>query len=390
MEWLSRPKYRKRIFQVVTAILVIAVITFFISNTIANLNRLHQDIHFGFLKDRAGFAISQSLVPYTQDDSYLHVFFVGLLNTLLISILAAVGATILGVLLGVGRLSKNWLLSKIIGAYIDLFRNIPLLLQIFFWYFAVLSVLPSPRASTLTLDCNADKACFVALSNRGLYLAAPHWDSLLIGTLWTAAAAIAISISIHLWNRHRQRNTGKFMHLSWLYVLLIIVVPTILYLSLTNPDHYSLPTLQGFNYHGGITILPELAALWLALTLYSAAYIAEYVRAGIQSVSKGQFEAAASLGLSPNRIMQLVILPQALRVIIPPITNQYLNVVKNSSLATAIAYPDLVSVFTGTTLNQTGRAIEIISITMAVYLTISLAIALGMNLYNHRTAIKER
>lgn len=390
MHWFSIPKFRRVFFQLLAAIIVIGFLAFIAYNTAKNLHALGRGIDFSFLHDRAGFAISQHLISYSDDDSFARVFWVGLLNTLLISAFAAIGATLLGVLLGVLRLSKNWLVSRIVGAYIDLFRNIPLLLQLFFWYFAVLAVLPAPRSSTFTLGCDADKACLLALSNRGLSLVKPEFDSLFISALVALLLGVIISFALHLYNRKRQQKTGKHLNLSLLYLLLVFVLPLVIYFLLLNASHYQLPQLKGFNYRGGVTILPELLALWLALTLYSAAYIAEYVRAGIQSVPKGQFEAAASIGLSPSKTMRLVILPQALRVIIPPLTNQYLNVVKNSSLATAIAYPDLVSVFTGTTLNITGRAIEIILITMLVYLLISLMISLAMNLYNRRVRLKER
>lgn len=390
MKFLALPSTRRLFFQLIAIALVIACIAFFAHNAAHNLDRVGQNVDFGFLSARAGFDIDQSLIPYTHDDSIARVLLVGLLNTLLLSALAGISATFLGVLCGILRLSKNWLVSALTGIYIDVFRNIPLLLQIFFWYFAVLSVLPMPRASNLTLACDSNKACLAVLSNRGLSLAAPHWTATLQHSLALMFIALVCSLLLHLYNHHRQKQSGKILSLSWLYLLLILVLPSAYYFFNLDSSGYELPTLSGFNYRGGMTVLPEFIALWLSLTLYSAAYIAEYVRAGIQSVPKGQSEAAASLGLPQNRIMQLVILPQALRVIIPPLTNQYLNVVKNSSLAAAIAYPDLVSVFTGTALNQTGRAIEIIAITMTIYLVISLLISLAMNLYNRYNAIKER
>lgn len=276
------------------------------------------------------------------------------------------------------------------AVFVEVFRNIPLLLQLFFWYFAVLAVLPAPRASTWILGCDESKSCLIALNNRGLSLIAPHADRLFYTVLILFACGVILSLLIARLNRARQRRTGQIARLWWLYALLIMVVPLAFYAANAAPDNYHLPTLKGFNYQGGITILPELAALWVALTFYSAAYIAEYVRAGIQSVPGGQYEAAASLGLSAARVMRLVVLPQALRIIVPPLTNQYLNIVKNSSLATAIAYPDLVSVFTGTSLNQTGRAIEIIMMTMLVYLAVSLSISLLMNLYHHRIRLVEK
>ena len=385
MQWWGRPKYRKIFFQLAAAGLVVAFFAFVVVNTYVNLGNIHQDISFAFLEDPAGFRISQRPIPYQLGDSYGRVFVIGLLNTLLVSLLAIITSSALGVFIGVLRLSRNWLLKQIAGWYVDIFRNVPLLLQLFFWYFAVLAFLPSPRDSSLKWGCGSDRdTCLFVLNNRGLSTFSVKWDALSQGLVSMMALAIVIALALYLVNRHRQRDTGRVISLWWLYLLLIFVLPLGVYLLRATPQAYELPRLAGFNYQGGITILPELMALWLAMTLYSAAYIAEYVRAGIQSVAPGQREAAASLGLSETRIMTMVILPQALRVIVPPLTNQYLNVVKNSSLATAIAYPDLVSVFTGTSLNQTGRAIEIIAMTMAVYLLISLIISFVMNRYNRR------
>ena len=386
----SQPKFRRLLFQ----FLLVAAIALFIAwiwhNTAVNLGKRGQDISFAFLHNPANFPIDQALIPFQQSDSYWRVFWVGLLNTLLVSLLAVLSATLVGTLVGILRLSPNWLIQKMMAVFVEVFRNIPLLLQLFFWYFAVLSVLPAPRASTWIFGCDQAKSCLAVLNNRGLSLAAPHADSLLTTTLLLAAGAIALSCFLHYVNHQRQKKSGQIWNLWWLYALLIVVLPIAFYLLRMTADNYHLPALKGFNYQGGITILPELAALWIALTLYSAAYIAEYVRAGIQSVPRGQYEAAASLGLSGAQVMRLVILPQALRVIVPPLTNQYLNIVKNSSLAAAIAYPDLVSVFTGTALNQTGRAIEIIAMTMLVYLVISLCISLLMNLYHHRIRLVEK
>lgn len=386
----NQPKIRRLLFQIILIAAVAAFAAWIWHNTSANLAGRNQNISFAFLANPANFPIDQSLIPYRQSDSYLRVFWVGLLNTLLVSALAAVSATVVGTLVGILRLSPNWLIGKMMAVFVEIFRNIPLLLQVFFWYFAVLSVLPAPRASTWVLGCDASKTCLAALNNRGLSLAAPHADTLFHTTLALMAGGIILTLLIHAGNRARQRRTGQVFSLWWLYALLIAVLPLLYYVLRMSPENYHLPALKGFNYQGGLTVLPELAALWIALTFYSAAYIAEYVRAGIQSVPRGQYEAAASIGLGSAQVMRLVILPQALRVIVPPLTNQYLNIVKNSSLAAAIAYPDLVSVFTGTALNQTGRAIEIISITMLVYLAVSLVISLLMNLYHHRIRLVEK
>ena len=358
-------------------------------NTAANMAAHGMSLSFAFLDNPAGFAVSQHLLPYQESDSYARVFVVGLLNTLLVSMLAIVAATILGTIVGVLRVSRNWLMRQLAAVYVELFRNVPLLLQLFFWYFAVLAVLPAPRASTLRWGCE-EAGCLAALSNRGLVLAAPLWQAALQWAVAAFVSGVIAAFLLRAWNRRRQRRSGQVLRLWWAYGLLVVVLPLAVFFALVEPAQVSRPLLQGFNFRGGVTLLPELMALWLALSLYSASYIAEYVRSGIASVPRGQYEAAEALGLPPARVMRLVILPQALRVMVPPMTSQFLNIVKNSSLATAIAYPDLVSVFTGTALNQTGRAVEIIGMTMAVYLAISLLISLAMSLYNRRIRIVER
>ena len=358
-------------------------------NTAANMAAHGMSLSFAFLDNPAGFAVSQHLLPYQESDSYARVFVVGLLNTLLVSALAIVAATIIGTVVGVLRVSRNWLMRQLAAVYVELFRNVPLLLQLFFWYFAVLAVLPAPRASTLRWGCE-EAGCLAALSNRGLALAAPLWQAALQWAVAAFVSGVIAAFLLRAWNRRRQRRSGQVLRLWWAYGLLVVVLPLAVFFTLVEPAQVSRPLLQGFNFRGGVTLLPELLALWLALSLYSASYVAEYVRSGIASVPRGQYEAAESLGLPPARVMRLVVLPQALRVLVPPLTSQFANVVKNSSLATAIAYPDLVSVFTGTALNQTGRAVEIIVMTMAVYLVISLVISLLMNGYNRRVRLVER
>ena len=358
-------------------------------NTAANMAAHGMSLSFAFLDNPAGFAVSQHLLPYQESDSYARVFVVGLLNTLLVSMLAIIAATILGTVVGVLRVSRNWLMRQLAAVYVELFRNVPLLLQLFFWYFAVLAVLPAPRASTLRWGCE-EAGCLAALSNRGLVLAAPLWQAALQWAVAALVSGVIAAFLLRAWNRRRQRRSGQVLRLWWAYGLLVVVLPLAVFFALVEPAQVSRPLLQGFNFRGGVTLLPELLALWLALSLYSASYVAEYVRSGIASVPRGQYEAAESLGLPPARVMRLVVLPQALRVMVPPLTSQFANVVKNSSLATAIAYPDLVSVFTGTALNQTGRAVEIIVMTMAVYLVISLVISLLMNGYNRRVRLVER
>ena len=358
-------------------------------NTAANMAAHGMSLSFAFLDNPAGFAVSQHLLPYQESDSYARVFVVGLLNTLLVSALAIVAATILGTVVGVLRVSRNWLMRQLAAVYVELFRNVPLLLQLFFWYFAVLAVLPAPRASTLRWGCE-EAGCLAALSNRGLVLAAPLWQAALQWAVAALVSGVIAAFLLRAWNHRRQRRSGQVLRLWWAYGLLVVVLPLAVFFAQVEPAQVSRPLLQGFNFRGGVTLLPELLALWLALSLYSASYVAEYVRSGIASVPRGQYEAAESLGLPPARVMRLVVLPQALRVMVPPLTSQFANVVKNSSLATAIAYPDLVSVFTGTALNQTGRAVEIIVMTMAVYLAISLVISLLMNGYNRRVRLVER
>ncbi|GAA0840684.1 amino acid ABC transporter permease [Marinobacter szutsaonensis] len=338
---------------------------------------------FGFLDESAGFAIIMHLVPYDATMSYGRTFWVGLTNTLLVSAMGIVAATILGFIIGVARLSNNWLVAKISLVYIEVIRNIPLLLQIFFWYFAVLSNLPSPRQSV-------DVGGAVFLNNRGLYLPEPLTQDG-FGLVWAAIIiAIAAVAGLKTWARKRQLATGEIFPTFKVGAAIMVLLPVVAYASAGQPLEWDIPALKGFNFGGGITLIPELAALWIALSLYTASFIAEIVRSGILSVSKGQTEAAKALGLPNGLSLRLVVIPQAMRVIIPPLTSQYLNLVKNSSLATAIGYPDLVAVFMGTTLNQTGQAVEVVAITMAVYLTISLLISLFMNIYNRAVAIKER
>jgi len=356
---------------------------FLFNNTLTNLDKRGINTGFGFLSNTAGFGISQTLIAYDETSSFGRTFLVGLTNTLLVAALAIVAATLLGFLVGVGRLSKNWLLSKVTLVYIETFRNIPLLLQIVFWYMAIIPLLPMPRNSHSLAE-----AFF--LNRRGLEMPAPVTEAGFNLTLWAVAAAILAIIGLKRWAKIRQDKTGQIFPVFWTSVAILIGLPLLVFLLTGRPLHWDLPALKGFNFNGGLTIIPELAALWLALTIYTAAFIAEIVRSGIQSVIKGQIEAAASLGLRPRRTLQLVVIPQAMRVIIPQLTSQYLNIVKNSSLAVAIAYPDLVAVFAGTTLNQTGQAVEIIFMTMLVYLSISLLISLFMNWYNRRMALIER
>lgn len=377
------PKVRAIAFQVIAVLLVAWFGYTLFRNTLTNLHERGISTGFGFLSQPAGFGIIFSLIPYNETMSYGRTFFVGLLNTLLVSGVGIVLASLVGFVVGVARLSRNWLVAKLAAVYIEVFRNIPLLLQIFFWYFAVLGFLPSPRQSVSVGHT-------VFLNNRGLYLPAPVAGPGMAWVLLALAVAIVAVVVLHRWAHQRQERTGQAFHTIWVGLAILLGLPALTFVLTGAPLSWDIPRLQGFNFHGGVAIIPELAALAAALTIYTAAFIAEIVRSGIMSVSHGQTEAAHALGLRHGPTLRLVVIPQAMRVIIPPLTSQYLNLTKNSSLATAIGFPDLVSVFMGTTLNQTGQAVEIVAMTMGVYLAISLLISLMMNIYNRAVALKER
>ena len=379
----SNPAVRAWLFQILAIAAVVSVAVYLIHNTITNLNNRGITSGFAFLDRSAGFGIVQHLIDYQQGDTYGRVFLVGLCNTLLVSALCIVFASFLGFFLGLARLSDNWLLRKISTVYIETFRNIPPLLQIFFWYFAVLRNLPGPRQAVEAFE-------LVFLSNRGLYIPAPQMGEGFTGLIFALLIAIALSVGLYRYNKAHQLKTGQLRR-SWpTIIIMLIVLPLIAHWVVGPALHWDIPQLRGFNFRGGMVLIPELAALTLALSVYTSAFIAEIIRAGIQAVPHGQHEAARSLGLPNPVTLRQVIIPQALRVIIPPLTSQYLNIVKNSSLAAAIGYPDMVSLFAGTVLNQTGQAIETIAITMSVYLIISLIISLLMNIYNRRIALIER
>jgi general L-amino acid transport system permease protein len=374
---------RALLFQVIIITAVFAVGYFLLSNTLNNLEKRGINTGFSFLGSQAGFGIIQSLVEYSETSTYAKTFLVGLLNTLLVSGIGIFFATLLGFIIGVARLSSNWLIAKLAAAYVEIFRNIPLLLQIFFWYFAVLRALPGPRQSI-------DIGGVAFLNLRGLYLPAPLPEAGFWLTPLALLVALALTVFIARWARRRQEATGQPFHTFYTGLALIIGLPLLAFIASGAPLAWEIPALRGFNLNGGIVIIPEFSALVMALSIYTAAFIAEIVRAGILAVNPGQSEAAHALGLKPGQTLRLVVIPQAMRVIIPPLTSQYLNLTKNSSLATAIGYPDLVSVFAGTTLNQTGQAVEVIAMTMAVYLSISLLISLFMNWYNKRSMLVER
>lgn len=379
----SNPTVRAWLFQIIAMVALVAIAIYLIHNTITNLSNRGITSGFAFLDRSAGFGIVQHLIDYQQGDTYGRVFLVGLLNTLLVSALCIVFASVLGFFLGLARLSENWLLRKLSTIYIETFRNIPPLLQIFFWYFAVLRNLPGPRQAVSAFDVSF-------LSNRGLYIPAPILGEGLLAFVIALLIAVGGSVGLFRYNKARQMKTGQLRRTWPVAVALIIGLPLIAHAFFGAALHWDIPTLRGFNFRGGMVLIPELAALTLALSVYTSTFIAEIIRAGIQAVPYGQHEAARSLGLPNPVTLRQVIIPQALRVIIPPLTSQYLNIVKNSSLAAAIGYPDMVSLFAGTVLNQTGQAIETIAITMSVYLIISLVISLLMNLYNRRIALIER
>ena len=348
-----------------------------VANARANLQAQRITAGFGFLNNTAGFDVSQNLIPYSGSDSYTRVFLVGLLNTLLVSVIGIFFATVIGFLVALGRLSPNWLLSRISGAYVELIRNLPLLFQILFWYLAVLSALPNPRQSISLFGS-------FFLSNRGFVVPKPIANPGLEPFALAMLAAVVISLLLRRYARRQLFESGRLVTI-WPYVVgLLIGLPLVTALVFGAPVTFEVPELKGFNFSGGSRIIPEFVALTVALSTYTAAFIAEIVRAGIQSVHKGQMEAGSSLGLHRGSVLRLIVVPQAMRVILPPLTNQYLNLTKNSSLAVAIGYPDLFSVFAGTTLSQTGQAIEIIAITMGVYLLISLVTSAIMSFYGWR------
>ncbi|WP_122893524.1 amino acid ABC transporter permease [Arcobacter peruensis] len=379
----NNPENRAIIYQVL-ALAGIFIFTYFIlNNMFENIEKRGINTGFDFLSSEAGFGILQSLVAYDESDSHGKVFLVGLLNTILVSVIGIIFATIIGLLVGIGRLSKNFMVSKLSMIYVETFRNIPILLQILFWYNVVLASLPSPRQSISFFDS-------IFFNNRGLYIPRPILESGFTAVIIAFIIAIASVIYLKKWATKRHDETGEDFPLFWVSIGILIAAPTLVFLLSGMPATLEIATLKGFNFKGGWTLIPELLALAFALSIYTATYIAEAVRAGIEAVPKGQKEAAAALGLKDSTILKKVVLPQALRVIIPPVINQYLNLVKNSSLATAIGYPELVTVFSGTSLNQVGQAIEIILMTMAVYLTLSIIISILMNYLNSRMQIKER
>ncbi len=362
-------------YQLITLSLVALGIYYIVTNTARNMLERGLASGFHFLGVESQFDIGMTLIEYSPTSTYFDSFIVGLLNTLLVAGIGIIFATIIGFTVGIMRLSSNWLIAKIAEAYVEILRNIPLLLQIFFWYFAVLRALPKPKQSLELYDS-------FFLNNRGLFIPDTVFgegSTIIFYLLWLT---IIISIGIFIWAKRRQNRTGERFPAFYVSTALILGTFFISLAATGFPVSFEYPELKGFNFKGGVKLIPELVALTFALAMYTASFIAEVVRGGIKAVSKGQTEAAKSVGLKQNLILRLIIIPQALRVIVPPLTNQYLNLTKNSSLAAAIAYPDLVLVFAGTALMQTGQAIEIIGMVMGVYLFLSLFTSLIMNLFN--------
>ncbi|WP_428023710.1 amino acid ABC transporter permease [Arcobacter sp.] len=379
----NNPENRAIIYQVLALVLIFFISYYVINNMFINIEKRGINTGFGFLDSEAGFGILQSLIPYDESDTHGKVFIVGLLNTILVSAIGIFFATIIGLLIGIGRLSKNYMIAKLSMVYVETFRNIPILLQILFWYNVVLASLPNPKQSMSFLNS-------IFFNNRGLYIPKPILESGFIAVIIAFILAIIAVIFLVKWSNKRHDETGEEFPTIWVSIGILIASPVIVYFLSGSPATLEFAELKGFNYKGGWTLIPELLALAFALSIYTATYIAEAVRAGIEAVPKGQKEAAHALGLKDYIILKKVVLPQALRVIIPPVINQYLNLVKNSSLATAIGYPELVTIFSGTSLNQVGQAVEIILMTMAVYLTLSITISIIMNYINSKMQIKER
>lgn len=381
LSWTD-PRVRAAIYQVLALAAVAGLIWYLASNTLANLAARNIATGFDFLNRQAGFAIGERLIPYESSDTYLRALIVGLLNTLRVAVAGIVLATVLGTVVGIARLSSNWLVAKLSAGYVETFRNLPLLLQLFFWYALITETLPGPREA-LRL------APGIFASNRGVKIPVPTESAAYDWAAGGFALALVVAAVLRVWSRRRHEAGRGYVPTGWLSLAVLIVLPLLGWLVSGSALAWDVPRLQGFNFVGGATLSPEFTALLLGLVIYTAAFIAEIVRSGILAVSRGQREAAQALALNERQTMSLVVLPQALRIIVPPLTSQYLAITKNSSLAVAIGYPDLVSV-AGTTLNQTGQAIEGVAIIMLVFLTISLSIALFMNWYNKRIALVER
>ncbi len=387
---INDTRYRAYTFQFIALLLLIMFMSYLGWNLVQNLAERGQDISYRFLGEPAGYDINQSVIEYDSQSTHLRASIVGVLNTIIVAFLGCVTATILGVAAGVLRLSPNWLVRKLMAAYVEAFRNVPVLIWILIIFSIMTAAMPAPSAfrgetpdASMVFDA-------MAFTNRGVYLPAPIWGS---GSLAVILVFVASVIGVFAYRRYATKllyDTGKLLPMGWPSLAILVLPPVLAYYLMGQPISLEYPELKGFNFGGGIHIRGSLIALWFALAIYTGAFIAENVRAGIQAISRGQTEAAASLGLRPRRIMNLVILPQALRIVIPPVISQYLNLTKNSSLAIAVGYMDVTGTLGGITLNQTGRAIETVLMLMLFYLFISLAISAVMNLYNNSMKLKER
>ncbi len=380
---INDPKARAIFYQALLLAVVVWFAWYIFGNLTANMAKQNIRTGFGFLNNTASFDIGFHLIDYDRSSTFAEALLVGFLNTGLVAVIGIFFATVLGFTIGIARLSSNWIVARLATVYVEVMRNIPLLLQMFFWYFGVLSLLPAVRQSM-------ELPLFSIFNNRGLVTPAPI-PSENFWVVWLALLIAVVAIFfVNRWARKRFEATGERQPNVWINLALIILLPALAWVVTGSSISWSIPELAGFNYQGGMHIPPEFIALTWALTTYTAAFIAEIVRAGILAVDKGQTEAAQSLGLKDGDRLRQVIIPQAMRVIVPPLTSQYLNLTKNSSLAVAIGYPDLVSVFMGTTLNQTGQAVEVVAITMLIYLSLSLITSAFMNWFNARVALTER
>lgn len=383
-------RYRSLTFQFLALLCLILFIAWLVSNAVSNLENLGQDISYDFLGSAAGYDINQKPISFTSQDTHLRAAFVGALNTLIVAFLGCITATILGVVAGVLRLSNNWVVSKMMAVYVEAFRNVPVLIWILIIFSIMTVSMPAPNAfrgadpeATMLLGS-------FAFTNRGIYMPAPIWEA---GSMVVVITFLLSVIGMFTYRRYATKvlyDTGRLLPIGWPSLVIFFVPAILMFFIMGRPIGLEYPSLQGFNFQDGIQVRGSLIALWLALSVYTGAFIAENVRAGIMAISQGQTEAAGALGMRPNRIMNLVVLPQALRVIIPPLISQYLNLTKNSSLAIAVGYMDITSTLGGITLNQTGRAIEAILLLMLFYLIISLGISAIMNVYNNAVKLKER
>ena len=380
--WVDK-RSRGVIIQIFALVLLFAFVAYIVDNTLNNLELLGVETGYSFLAEPSNYDINQRPIEYDSRSSHGRAALVGILNTAIVAVTGIILATVLGFIAGVLRLSGNWLISRLVYCYVEFTRNVPLLLQILLWHGIIVHSLPRPNAALSPADG-------VFLSNRGFAVPSPQFEPAFWGVVVAFLVALAGAVVFHRHATKVQADTGKHYPVFTINTALIIGLPALVFLVLGMPVEWSVPELRGFNFQGGLTVRPEFLALWLALSVYTAAFISENVRAGIQAVSHGQTEAARALGLRPNWTMRLVILPQALRVIIPPLISQYLNLTKNSSLAIAVGYMDIVATIGGISLNQTGRALECMSIVLSLYLCFSLSISMVMNWYNKRVALVER